>query len=369
MLRIKRSVFAVFSAVLLIFCGCAENTSEKTAFPEKAAMLSEESGIDNPAPAKVSVTVSAAGDCTLGTNQHHTDTKGAFNDIYSKKGDAYFLSNVKELFESDDFTIVNLEGTLTNNKKPQTTYYHYRLGRLVTDKRYLHRGKPEYIDILKKGGVDGVSFANNHNMDYGKTGFDETVKTVEDAGLVLACDEKTCVYTVKGIKIGVVAANEVYDGTERVKNILKNGITALKEEDCDIIIACIHWGDWNDEKTHIVNSVQREIGRFCIDLGADMVIGNHPHVVQEAEKYKGKYIYYALGDFCYGGASKPKSTDRTECIIVRQTFNFTDGERAEDSEPEIIPCKTDDGKGAYTYRPTPAKGADYKKIMKYMKIK
>lgn len=126
--------------------------------PVKAASLEECDKSET-----VSVTISAAGDCTLGIDPtiHHT-----FDYYYKKNGSAYFLKKVKKVFAKDDITIVNFEGTLTNsaNRAPRT---------------YAFKGPAEYAKILKKGSVEVVNLANNHSMDYGKSAFTDTTKTLK----------------------------------------------------------------------------------------------------------------------------------------------------------------------------------------------
>ena len=323
--------------------------------PSEETSSEQESEPSDDTPKNVSITISAAGDCTLGKNQKQ-GYSGSFDEVYDKNDAAFFFKNVKDIFENDDFTIVNLEGTLTNSTDIQTTYYNYRLGEELP-KKWNHKGKPEYVEILTLGGVEGVSMANNHIMDYGQEGYDDTVAAVESANLTWACDGTLGYYTVKGITIGIVSADEIYDGQKRVEAYLKDGIATLRES-CDLVIACVHWGE---ERKYEANKTQIEIGHNCVDWGADMVIGNHPHVVQGVEKYNGKYIFYSLGNFCFGSNRNPSDKD---CIIVRQTFTFIDGELQVDDDVTVIPCLVSSKKNSNNFQPTPASGDDSERILK-----
>ncbi|MBO4452845.1 MAG: CapA family protein, partial [Clostridia bacterium] len=308
-----------------------------------------------PEPEIVTITVTAAGDCALGTNQKHTYTN-SFDEVYDKKGVDFFFDNVRDIFVNDDFSIVNLECSLTNSTDLQTTYYNYRYGGTYA-KKWNHKGKPEYIGVLSGSSIEALTLGNNHNKDYGQEGFDETVELTEDAGIVWACEDVLGRYEVKGIKIGFVSVNARYDGQKRAEKFLKAGIETLRE-DCDLVLACVHWGN---DYWYSITDEQKSIGRHCIDWGADMVIGNHPHVVQGIQLYKGKYICYALGNFSYGCNKNPKDYD---CMIVQQTFTFVDGVLEEDADFTVIPCRISSVDSKNNYQPTPATGEKAEAIFK-----
>ncbi|MFR5148930.1 MAG: CapA family protein [Ruminococcus sp.] len=99
-----------------------------------------------------------------------------------------------------------------------------------------------------------------------------------------------------------------------------------------MIIVIFHWGN---EKETVPDSNQTTLGHLAIDLGADLVCGHHPHVLQGIEEYKGKNIVYSLGNFCFGGNSAPSDMDS---MIFQQTFTISnDGVKA-DNVTNIIPC-------------------------------
>ena len=88
---------------------------------------------------------------------------------------------------------------------------------------------------------------------------------------------------------------------------------------CDLLIVNLHWG-WERQNQQCHEQV--EMGHAAIDAGADLVIGTHPHVYQGIEKYRGKYIVYSLGNFCFAGNANP---DDKRCLIFQQTFSFNPG--------------------------------------------
>ena len=300
-----------------------------------------------PEHGEVHITISAAGDVTLG-NYFGQDYAWSFREMWEKQQNpAYFLENVYDIFSSDDMTIVNLEGPLTNaeaRKEEQT---------------YCISGDPEYADILTEGSVEAVSMANNHRLDYYEQGTSDTVEAVSSRGISYAYDKNLGLYETKGIRIGFVSVNEVGQGAG-VETILKEGIARLREQGADLVLANCHWGI---ERENYPEEYQLSLGRKCIDWGADLVLGHHPHVLQGIEEYQGKYIVYSLGNFCFGANRNPKDKD---CIIFQQTFTFREGALQDATEARIIPCSVSSVSSRNDYRPTPAEGEDAQRIIERM---
>lgn len=301
-----------------------------------------------PGPQVLSITITAAGDASLG-NYYGQGYEGSFRETYSKKQDfGYFFENVYDIFSADDMTIVNLEGTLTLAQERRA------------DQQFCISGDPEYVDILTTGSVEAVSMGNNHRQDYLQQGTDDTVKTLEEAGIPYAYDQYTGTYeTPQGILIGFVSVNgsEEDEGAPEVETYLQKGIKELQEQGCDLILACCHWGI---ELAHNPNDYQKTLGRKCIDWGADLVIGHHPHVLQGVEEYQGKYIVYSLGNFCFGANKNPKDKDT---FIVQQTFTFIDGVKQEETQLKVIPCSISSVTNRNDYKPTPAEGDEAARIL------
>lgn len=320
----------------------SEEISEEPS-EESAAEPPEESESD-PEENIVEITISAAGDVTMG-NYLGQDYSSSFRETYeNEQDDSYFFENVFDIFSADDMTLVNLEGPLTTASEGRT------------DKTYCISGDPSYAKILTAGSVEAVSMGNNHRLDYFEQGCDDTVKAVENEGIVYAYDANVGIYETKGIRIGYVSASAV--GQEDwVGNILKKGIEKLKEEEVDLIIACCHWGI---EREFYPEENQMSLGRQCIDWGADLVIGCHPHVIQGIEEYQGKFIVYSLGNFCFGANRNPADKD---CIIFQQTFTFENGEKQDDARIRVIPCSVSSVSYVNDYKPTPASGSEAQRIM------
>lgn len=364
----KRKRFYWQAVIVLIAAGCCScgrktdvdssnvesllsepETLEQDAFstPEPEPSLTPEptpepTPTPTPEPEVISLTVSAAGDVSLGILQIH-GYAGTFREMYDIQGPDYFFQNVKQIFEEDDMTIVNFEGVLTESTD-------------LVEKQYNIKGDPSYIEILPLGSIEAVSFGNNHRMDYGQQGSDDTVALFEKNNIPYAYDDNIGIYETQGIRIGFVSINEVYDG-EAVEVWLEDGINQLQEENVNLIIACCHWGIERDDYP---NDYQQELGRKCIDWGADLVLGCHPHVLQGLEVYNGKFILYSMGNFCFGGNRNPKDK---ETMIFQQTFTFIDGVKQEDLQAKVIPCYISSVLSRNDYCPTPAEGNDYISIL------
>lgn len=295
-------------------------------------------------PEIVTITITAAGDVTMG-NYVGQDYAMSFRQMYDTiDHEGYFFENVYDIFSQDDMTIVNLECVLTYSEE------------LSPGRTYNIKGDPDYANLLTYGSVEAVSMANNHRLDFGENGTKDTLEALEPTGIAYAYDNNVGVYETKGIRIGFVSVNEVGWG-QGVESLMKDGIAKLQEEGVDLIIACCHWGI---EREFYPTEFQQKFGRECIDWGADLVLGHHPHVLQGVEEYQGKYIVYSLANFCFGANRNPKDKDT---MIVQQTFTFVDGQRQEETEFRMIPCYITSDLTRNDYRPTPAEGDDALRII------
>ena len=285
-----------------------------------------------PEPDIVTVTVSATGDCAIGKVQVHGYPR-SFDNYYDDNGPDYFLENVRPIFEADDFTLVNCECTLTNETAQE-------------DKEYCIKGKPEYVQIFSGSSVEGATLGNNHNADYGEQSLYDTENTLTEAGIQYGLNDHYGIYeTESGITIGFVSVSMLADRSA----YLKEGLETLRDQ-VDILIACPHMGV---ERENYANGRQQEIFHNCVDWGADLVIGNHPHVLQGAEVYNGKVLMYSLGNFCFGANHNPNDYDT---VIFQQTFTFVDGVMTDQIDAGIIPCSiSSDPPEAHNnnYQPTP----------------
>jgi poly-gamma-glutamate synthesis protein (capsule biosynthesis protein) len=176
--------------------------------------------------------------------------------------------------------------------------------------RYIFSAPPQAAAALSRAGISLVSTANNHAFDYGMRGLVETVDFLEAAGIRFTGSSKDSVGTFppalverNGITLGFVAYTEFVNqqGPWQGRIALFDPVRARSEigtlkDDADFIVASYHGGVEYVEKPPKYTLAQM---RKLIDLGADVVIGHHPHVPQGMERYKGKWIFYSLGNFLF----------------------------------------------------------------------
>lgn len=290
----------------------------------------------------VTLTVSVVGDCTLGTDENF-DYDTSLNAYFESYGKEYFFQNVKSIFEADDLTIANNEGTFTESYDRE-------------DKTFAFKAPASFARIYSCSSVEAVNTANNHSHDYGEQSFQDTMDALDAEGIVHFGYDETAVMDVKGVKVGLIGIYELNDHLER-KQQLEDNINKVKDEGAELVIVIFHWGN---EKETVPDSNQTTLGRLAIDLGADLVCGHHPHVLQGVEEYKGKNIVYSLGNFCFGGNSSPSDMDT---MIFQQTFTITNDGVQDDNVTNIIPCSISSASDYNNYQPTPAEGDEKTRIM------
>ena len=348
----------VFILILAGIRGCSNYMSSRQAAAKKTVSMnaskdnSQKASSDSQntdssnatVSSPVSLTLSVVGDCTLGTDETF-DYDTSLNAYYGNYGADYFLQNVKDIFSTDDLTIANFEGTLTDSDERE-------------DKTFAFKAPASYASILTGGSVEAVNTANNHSHDYGDQSFNDTLAALDDAGIVHFGYDETAVMDVKGIKVGLVGIYELYDHLEREQQ-LKDNIAKVKADGAQLIVVIFHWG--NETET-VPDSNQTTLGRIAIDEGADLVCGHHPHVLQGIETYKGRNIVYSLGNFCFGGNSSPSDMDT---MIYQQTFTIDADGVKKDNVTNIIPCSISSAAydGYNNYQPTPAEGDEATRIL------
>ena len=345
----------VFILILAGIRGCSNYISSRQAAAKKTVSMnasedsSQKASSDSQntdssnatVSSPVSLTLSVVGDCTLGTDETF-DYDTSLNAYYENYGADYFLQNVKDIFSTDDLTIANFEGTLTDSDERE-------------DKTFAFKAPASYASILTGGSVEAVNTANNHSHDYGEQSYTDTLTALDNAGIIHFGYDDTAVMDIKGVKVGLVGIYELKDHLGREQQ-LKDNIAKVKADGAELVIVIFHWG--NESET-VPDTNQMTLGRLAIDEGADLVCGHHPHVLQGIETYKGKNIVYSLGNFCFGGNSSPSDMDT---MIFQQTFTITsDGVQA-DNVTNIIPCSISSADGYNNYQPTPATGDEATRI-------
>lgn len=280
-------------------------------------------------PQEIRYVLTFTGDCTLGcTAEKWNNAYGFIQTI----GDHYDwpFANVLNYFEEDDFTIINLEGPLTDGGSPAV-------------KEFVFRGPPAYTQIMTGSSVEAVTLANNHAQDYGQTGYNSTTAALTEAGIAYVERDKTALYTTdSGLTIGLYAASFSFS-----ESGIRSAVAQLRSQGAEIVICAFHWGD---ENSYRANGTQEYFGRVAIEAGADIVWGHHPHVLQKIEQYGDGVIFYSLGNFSFGGAVYPKDYD--SAILQQEVIRDPDGS-VRLGELTIIPVSISSAGDHNNYQPTP----------------
>jgi poly-gamma-glutamate synthesis protein (capsule biosynthesis protein) len=354
----KKGITALFLCALVFMTGCTGEETSQTdsgaaadaqAVTESVAVLDTETEVAEETekePFVQTISVTAVGDCAFGPTQTH-GYSGSPYEYYDNYGENYFFNGVRDIFEADDFTLLNLECVLSNSNDR-------------VEKTWNLKGKPEYVGIMTGSSVEAVSLGNNHTFDYGQAGLDETREVLNNAGIIFGFNDHVATYTTEsGLVVGIVSASQL-SADEDHANYIRDGIQTLRDEGVDLVIASCHWGIEGD---HYPNDYQQTLAHKIVDWGADLVVGTHPHVLQGVEEYNGKIILYSLGNFCFGGNSNP--TDKNTAIY-QQTFTFVDGVLQTDISADIIPCSISSTDSKNDYQPTVASGNKMQSIIDKM---
>jgi len=292
----------------------------------------------------VTITISAAGDTTLGGDSRWAGYHAFMREFENSGRDhSHFLRNVVHIFEEDDLTILNLEGTLTYATEHM-------------DKTFVFRGPPHFARILSSSSVEVVSIANNHTIDFFDRGYRDTTAALRVEGIAYFGNEYNTIMEINGIKVGLFG-HRIWADTAFNRNRITAAIEDLQNRGAQLIIAYYHWGV---ERSNVPEAYQVAIGRFSIDQGAHLVLGAHPHVVQGIEQHGGRYIVYSLANFSFGGNSNPPDQDT---MIFQQTFTFHDGALQSYNDTNIIPVFASSVRYRNDFTPTVAEGYDAERIL------
>lgn len=213
---------------------------------------------------------------------------------------------VNILINSTDLSFGNLEYSITNRTIP-------------VDKIYKREKKTSSLKVdcgtsqeLKNVGFDELSLANNHVMDFGEMGLEDTMRCLDNLGMYYtgagtntSNAKRLIIVNENGLNIGFLSYTSVSPSNAYAKNN-RSGVSLIGDDvyddihearsKVDFLIIYTHWGN---EFELTPDDTQEDKGRRMIDAGADIVIGSHPHVIQPFERYKGKYIFYSLGNFVF----------------------------------------------------------------------
>ena len=284
-------------------------------------------------------TVTVAGDTTLGSTDTLRKRDDCFEKVAEEKGYEWFFFGLVPLFGADDMTLVNFEGTLTEET-------------VKKEKKFNFKAPAEYTQILTSGSVEAVNVANNHTLDYGTKGREDTIANLEAAGIIVSGNGQLGIFEKNGVRVGMTGYCFPY--TNGKKDISKD-VRTLREQGCQIVIASFHWGS---EYKADFTAEQRSIGRAALKAGADIVVGHHPHVVQGIEKVEERYILYSLGNLVFGGNVDP---DDRDAYAARLTFTVYE-DHADAPVLTLVPLRLTSLSKGTDYRPILAEGEEADRI-------
>ncbi len=284
------------------------------------------------------VTVTMAGDCTLGEFKGQSPGN-LFYQVFQQKGSKWFLGGVQEYFRSDDLTFVNLEGPLTSI--PQKVV-----------KKFPIKGDPRHVQALTEGSVEVVNLSNNHILDCGKDGLAETLRVLSRAGIGFAGEGHVFETTVRGVTIAFFG----YNGWSADAGLIARIRRDLAASKAHAKIVEFHWGV---ERTYRHNATQERLAHAAVEAGATFVVGAHPHVIQDVQVWKGVPIVYSMGNFVFGANKNPADKDT---VLVRA--RFTQGGLL---DWQVIPAKLSSVANMNDYRPVIVRdGQEKQRILRKM---
>ena len=247
-------------------------------------------------------------------------SRGVERMVKKQKDLNYPFLKIRDYLKSADLVFGNLETPITEGPE-------------IPDFEMVFRSNPGTEQTLKQAGFSVLSLANNHTPNFGEQGLKDTFNYLAEVGIKFVgagnneqeANQPVYIET-KGIKFAFLAYNDTdivpasYEATnshagtafmrtERMTQAVKEA-----KQKTDFVIVSMHSGI---EYTDKLNDSQVNFAHAAIDAGADLIIGHHPHVVQTVEKYKGKYIFYSLGNFVF---DQPQSQETKEGLAIKVYF-------------------------------------------------
>ncbi len=243
----------------------------------------------------------------------------------TKKNDwRYPFLETAEFFRNADIVFGNLEGPISSRGTKVGNIYSFR-------------ADPRVIEGLLYAGFDVLSIANNHIWDYGADAIRDTLAIINSSGIGIIGGgvdyqeaHKPFIKEVKDTKVAFLGYTDLILfslGSKTAKPAIafldiEQAVTDIKEARklADIIVVSLHWG--NEYKTTYIRN-QEKLAKTLIDAGAQLIIGHHPHVVQEVEEYHGGYIAYSLGNFVFDQNFSPETKNGLALKVVIKNKNIS----------------------------------------------
>lgn len=260
-----------------------------------------------------SITITFLGDCSLGDAIQYRDYDDSYHSAIRENGYTWPFENVRDILAADDLTVANLEVVLSTKTKPRQE----KMMNLIAD--------PAHVACLTEGSIEVVNTANNHAWDFNAVAYHEMLGYLDAENithfgtLYPTTDDGSDVYPiveVKGVKFGFLGFSYPQDYDRKR---ITTRINQLREQGAQIVVVSLHWGTEEQPQPH---SGQQSLALYCINEGADVVYGHHPHVLQSVQFYKGKPIFYSTGNFTFGAMSDVDP----DSGIFQLTYDVVNGE-------------------------------------------
>jgi poly-gamma-glutamate synthesis protein (capsule biosynthesis protein) len=293
-------------------------------------------------PPADTITIAAVGDIMLG---HRAEP------YLLKDGPGYPFVNVLPVLREAQLVVGNLESPISKR------------GTAVENKQFTLRVGPVAVEALKAAGIGVVTLANNHILDFGPQALQDTLAVLGENGILFSgagmdLDDARAPALIKSgdrtlafLSYSLTFPLEFYASAGRpgtapgYKEYVKRDIERVRSQ-ADLVIVSFHWGA---ELMSTAKDYQKDLGRKAIDWGADLVLGHHPHILQELEVYRGRLIAYSLGNFVFGSESDKTNSS----IILLCTFKGKSLARI-----EVVPLDVNNYRVAYQPRVLTGSKAD-----------
>ncbi len=292
------------------------------------------------ATAERMLTLTFAGDCTLGGEEQTRRNADSFDSFAAREGYGYFFENFRELFSGDDCTVVSCDGVLADSEAGA-----------AKSKGYRFRGPEAFARIFREGSVEAVSLGNYHSGDYGGPGLESTRRALESEGIGWAREKDFWFFEKDGIRVAFVSVD--YGIFQRSRFILRDMLLQMRAD--GEIQAAVVWVHQGKEYSPVHNAAQKQYAEFFItEAGADLVVMTFPHVVQGIRILNGRSVFYSLGNFACGGSNRIHRTEQTNSLYslaVQARLFFTDEGEYKGQQTVLYPAWASGEERKNNYQP------------------
>jgi poly-gamma-glutamate capsule biosynthesis protein CapA/YwtB (metallophosphatase superfamily) len=255
----------------------------------RSELVSERAVVTTPTPAGCTFTVAAVGDVMLG--------RSVLEQMERRQDWTWPFDSTAAILAEAEITLGNLEAPLVT-------------GCYQKENRYVLCSKPEAVAGLTAAGFDVLSLANNHTLNWGMTGYEETIRVLEQAGIDSVDQDKVSYWEQCGVKLGFVGLDDV---SQPLNLELAAVQVASLAAEVEVPIVLIHWGiEYVDQP----RPRQREVAAVLVEAGAKVIVGSHPHWVQPAERMGEAVVFWSLGNFVFDQMWS-EETRRGEIALLR----------------------------------------------------